>query len=95
MRTFRDCKYGCVALSISVIEIIIVCVGLAIIRAAGLWGHAPAWVRHFYEWACLGVPAAFILAVAGLVKDSWRICAAVALVLAVVTAVVYGTLLAV
>jgi hypothetical protein len=95
MRTFRDCKYGWVALSISVIEIVIVCVGLAIIRAAGLWGRAPAWVRHFYEWACLGVPVALILAVVGLIRDSWRVCAALALLFALAIAAAYGALLAV
>jgi hypothetical protein len=95
MRTFRECKYGYVALSISAAEIIIICGGLTIIYATGLWGHAPAWVRHFYHLVSLAVPVALILAIVGLVRDTWRVCAALALLLALVDAAVYGVLLAV
>jgi len=95
MTSFRECRFGYAALGISAAEIIAVCVGVAIIQAAGLWGRAPIWVRHVYERASLAVPVALTLAIVGLFKDSQKICAVAGLLLALVAAAVYGVLLAV
>jgi hypothetical protein len=95
MKRFQECKYGFVALSISVGEAIIISSGLGIIYATGLWGQAPPWVRHFYQLASLAVPLDLIVAILGLIRDSWRLYAALALLLTLVDAAAYGLLIAV
>ena len=95
MRRFWECKYGYLALAISAGDIVLVCAGLPLIYAMGLWGQAPPWVGRLYHAACLGIPVALVLAIVGLARDSWRLYAGLALILSLVDAVVYGLFFAV
>ena len=90
MKTFRECKYGFIALGISIGEITLIWGGLGVVYAAGLWGHAPLWLRDTFGLIYLAGVAALILAVVGLIKDSGRMYAALALLLGLVNLAVCG-----
>lgn len=85
MRRFRACKYGFIALGISILEIILICGGLAVIDAMGLWGHAPLWLRDAFGTVYMVGMLGLVLSVVGLIKDSRRIYAFLALILGLVS----------
>lgn len=90
MKEFRQAKFGWVALSVSVLEPVIVWGALGIIYAAGLWGHAPIWLEDVFALSYIAGLGALGLAVVGMIKDSRRAFAALALVLAIINLVLCG-----
>jgi hypothetical protein len=73
---------------VSLAELIVIWGGLALVYAAGLWGHAPHWVADAFVAMYLAGLVAVAVAILGLVKDSWRVCAGLALLLGVLNLVV-------
>jgi hypothetical protein len=94
MGKFKDCKYGALALSISVAELLILCIGLATIYIAGRWGQAPQWVRGFYEIVSAAAPVGLILGVIGIIRDSRRLYAVLGLISGLAVCGIYGVLMA-
>jgi hypothetical protein len=92
MGTFQECKYGLIALSVSIAEAVSIWGGLAVLRRLGLWGHPPAWVEGAFGAVYLAGVAGLVLAVMGLIKASGRIYAALALALGLVNFAIGGLL---
>jgi hypothetical protein len=79
MKSFGQSKYGYIALSLSLAELIVIWGGQAVIYAIGLWGYAPHWLADVFVSMYLAGLIAVGVAVLGLAKDPSRLCAGLAL----------------
>ena len=87
MNTFTKCRFGWVSLTVGILEVAIIWGSLGLVRATGLWGHAPLWLEDVFAISYLAGWVAVAIAIAGLVKDTHRVVAALALLLGIVNAV--------
>jgi hypothetical protein len=94
MASLRQSKYGYLALALSLAEPAVIWGGLAAVYEAGVWGHAPQWLEGAFGIAYLAGIVALALAILGLVKDSRRRPAGLALLLALVNLFVCAIALA-
>jgi hypothetical protein len=79
MKSFGQCKYGYVALGLSLAELIVIWGGQAVVYATGVWGHAPHWLADLFVSMYLAGLVAVGIAALGLAKDTSRVCAGLAL----------------
>jgi len=90
MHRFTASRFGWVALVVEILQVVVVWGALGIVWASGLWGRGPLWLEGVIVYSNLAGLAGVGVAVAGLVKDSRRTVAVIALFLGVANTVLCG-----
>ena len=81
---------GQAALTLSVLEILVIGGGCGIIYKMGLWGNAPEWVEYAFKLTYLLGFVGLTLSALGLSKDSNKNYAGLALFLGIINLAVFG-----
>jgi hypothetical protein len=90
MDGFRESKFGWPALGVSIAEPVVVWGASGIIYALGRWGHGPLWLEDVFAISYLAGLGGVGLAILGLIRDSRRVPAGLALLLGIVNMVLCG-----